>query len=292
MAVASPSMDFSAVNAAFEEALSSDVLGKLLLSAAAVAFILLARVLVDRAVVRRVSKKNLRRRWRASVRTAATLILFLALIAIWADLLSEFAVSIVAVAVATVIATKDLIECIAGSLLRLTSDAYTVGDRIAILDHRGDVVEYNVLTTTLREVNPTRASNHYTGQTVTIPNSLLLRHPVVNESTHGAFVLHAFSIPLEPHADWQRAEVLLERVATEAVEEFIEAARKSWRQLAQAELHLSQVEPAVTLRVPDQLHLLLTVTLVVPIGRGVEIEQRVLRQFLTEFAGSASRADV
>lgn len=281
-------MDLSQLRTALDDVLLSDVLGKLLLSVAAVTVVLLARVLVDRAVVRRVSKAHLRRRWRASVRTAATLILLLALVAIWADRLSEFAVSIVAVAVATVIATKDLIECIAGSLLRLTSDAYTVGDRIAILDHRGDVVEYNVLTTTLREVNPTRASNHYTGQTVTIPNSLLLRHPVINESTHGAFVLHAFSVPLEPTADWQAAERLLERAAADACTGFLDEAQRSWRQLAQAELHPSQVEPTITLRMPDQLHLLLTVTLVVPIGRQVEIEQKVVRQFMTEFAAASA----
>lgn len=277
-------MDTTQFTAALEEFLASDVLGKMLLSVAAVTLILVVRVIVDRAVVRRVKKANLRRRWRASVRTAATLILLLAIVAIWAERLSEFAVSIVAVAVATVIATKDLIECIAGSLLRLTSDAYTVGDRIAILSHRGDVVEYNVLTTTLREVNPTRASNHYTGQTVTIPNSLLLRHPVINESTHGAFILHAFSVPLVPDVDWQAAEKALEAAANEAVEEFIEAARKSWRQLAQAEMHPSQVEPTVTIRVADLGQLLLTVTLVAPIGRQVEIEQQVVRQFLAEFS--------
>ena len=277
-------MDTTQFNTALRDFLASDILGKMLLSVAAVTLILVIRVIVDRAVVRRVSKANLRRRWRASVRTAATLILFLALVAIWAERLSEFAVSIVAVAVATVIATKDLIECIAGSLLRLTSDAYTVGDRIAILHHRGDVVDYNVLTTTLREVNPTRASNHYTGQTVTIPNSLLLRHPVINESTHGAFVLHTFSVPLAPDVDWQAAERALEAAASEAVAEFIDAARQSWRQLAQAEVHPSQVEPAVTVRVADLGQLLLTVTLVTPIGRQVEIEQRVVRQFLAEFS--------
>jgi small-conductance mechanosensitive channel len=276
-------MDFSTLPRTFEDLLSSSIPAKLVLSMLAITIVLVARVIVDRAVVRRVAKPNLRRRWRASVRTATTLILLLAVTAIWADALEGLAVSIVAVAVATVIATKDLIECIAGSLLRLTADAYTVGDRVAILEHRGDVVEYTVLTTTLREVDPSRASDHFTGQTVVLPNSLLLRNAVINESTHGAFVLHTFEVPIGRNEDWQTAERLLTASARDACADFVEDARRSWRQLAQAELDPSQVEARVTLRLPESEYLILTVTLVVPIGRQVQIEQVVIRRFLSQY---------
>ncbi|MEZ5318931.1 MAG: mechanosensitive ion channel [Vicinamibacterales bacterium] len=266
----------------FSDWLDPAQLSKLISSIAVLAVVVLLRVVVDRAILQHVGEAGTRRRWRATVRTAGAMLLLIALVAIWAEALQGLAVSVVAVAVATVIATKDLIECAAGSLLRLTSDAYTVGDRIAILDHRGDVVDYSLLTTTLREVDPSRASNHFTGQTVTLPNSLLLRHPVLNESTHGAFVLHSFTVSLPPDARWREAEDTLRAAAVEACRAFEEAARASWQKLTHRPVDRAEVGPAITVQAPDPTQITLTVTLVVPIGRQIEIEQAVIRAFLEE----------
>jgi small-conductance mechanosensitive channel len=257
------------------------ILEKIFSSLLALMAVLLARVVADRAVVRRVRNAKLRRRWRASIRTAAALVLLMALIAVWAEALAEVAFSLVAVAVATVIATKDLIECMMGSLLRMTADSYTVGDRVAILTYRGDVVEYNVLTTTLREVEAARGSNRYTGQTVTLPNSLLLRHPVVNESAHGPYVLHTFQVPLSTQADWRAAERVLLDAAVGATRDFIEDARAAWRQASAFDGPESPVDPAVTVQIDSTDHLTLTARLFVPIGRQEELEQTIIREFLS-----------
>ncbi|MFB6174024.1 MAG: mechanosensitive ion channel family protein, partial [Halobacteriales archaeon] len=58
---------------------------------------------------------------------------------------------------------------------------YQVGDRVAIDDSKGDVVEVNFLVTTLWDINGELvSSNQPSGRTVTVPNSVVLSSHVKN----------------------------------------------------------------------------------------------------------------
>ena len=67
-----------------------------------------------------------RRRWAVSIRNLLLIVFILGMIFIWAPRLQTFAVSIFAVAVALVLATKELIACLSGSGLRVLTKAYAV----------------------------------------------------------------------------------------------------------------------------------------------------------------------
>src|SRR5690606_4841384 len=70
------------------------------------------------------------RRWAINLRNVLLFLFILGMIFIWAPQLQTFAVSVFAVAVAFVLATKELIDCLSGSGLRMLTKAYTLGDRI------------------------------------------------------------------------------------------------------------------------------------------------------------------
>ena len=98
---------------------------------------LLVAVLVGRTFAARVVRRSplpseSRLRWMARIRSAALVTFFLALTIIWAEELRAVAVSIVAVAVAFVLATKELILSVSGSLVRSSSRAFSLGDRIEV----------------------------------------------------------------------------------------------------------------------------------------------------------------
>lgn len=225
--------------------------------------------------------ENLRRRWLVQVRNLTLLTLLIGLIFIWAEQLQDFALSAVALAVAFVIATKELIMCVAGTLLEGSAKSFRVGDRIVVGEHRGDVYDQTLLTTTLLEVGPGTGSAQYSGRAVVVPNAIFLTHPVVNETFTEAYLLHAFVVPLHQEDDWRLAESALLEAAEKACAPYLEDARKHMERVAKArDLSQLSVEPRVTLSVPDPGRLDLIVRVPVPARRRGRIEQLILRRAL------------
>lgn len=139
------------------------------------------------------------RRWIATTRNVFLFLLLLGLVLIWAPQLRTFALSLTAVAVAIVVATKELILCISGSVLRASSRAFSVGDWIEVADVRGEVVDHSIIATTLQEFEP--GSFHYTGRAVVVPNSTFFSTPIRNLSVVRDYTFHSFSVTTEPVVD-------------------------------------------------------------------------------------------
>jgi len=282
--------------------LERGILTKIVLSALLVAAALVLRTLVVRAVARSVDRLELRRKWVVSIRNGVIVLVGAGLTAIWADALRTLAVSLIALAVALVIATKELLQSILASLMKAVTNPFSLGDRIEIAGYRGDVIDQNLLTTTIVEVGPGKAFHMRTGRKITFPNGLLLSTCVVNESYTEQFVVHAFSIPLRLEEDWQRAERILLEAAEEQCRDFREAARESMRKLEENYgLDGLSVDPRVHVQVTDPGRLNLLVRFAAPVGRQGRIEQAIIRRFLVEFYGkqnekgdslSGSRAEI
>lgn len=126
------------------------------------------RVLISRLLKRNIASADLRRKWHVQVRNGLILLLVFGLLVIWSNELRTFALSLVAIAVAFVVATKELILCITGSILKTGSRSFNIGDRIQIKDFRGDVIDQNLLATTILEVGPGKITHQRTGRIVDV----------------------------------------------------------------------------------------------------------------------------
>jgi small-conductance mechanosensitive channel len=244
--------------------------------------VLTARIVAARGAskAKRMSE-DLRRRWMIQVRNLTFLVIVLGLTIIWAEELQTFALSAVAVAAALVIATKELIMCVSGTLLEGSAKSFRVGDRVEVGPHRGDVYDQTLLTTTLLEVGPGQAAAQYTGRAVVLPNSIFLSQPVVNETFTEAYILHTVVVPVSMDDNWQQAERALLQAADEACAEYIAEARQHMEKVTKARgLHPLSVEPRVTLRLPEPGRLDLLLRMPVPAKRRGRVEQTVLRRAL------------
>jgi small-conductance mechanosensitive channel len=185
-----------------------------------------------------------------------------------------------AFAVAAVIATKELILCASGSLVRASGNAYGIGDRVEIAGSRGEVVDLSILTTTLLEMGPA-PMHQFTGRTVVIPNSVLLSHAVVNESYDDKVDLHIIRVPLDEGEDWEHAERLLLEAARIECGSFIEEARTHLRRVeARRGVEAPSVDPRVTVQLPDPGQITLLLRVATPARRKGRVEQAVLRRYL------------
>lgn len=125
-------------------------------SVAVVAALLLARALLLNIHFKRHPDFGIesKRRFLVASRNITLLLVLFSLAFIWSAQIQTLALSMFAVAAAVVVATKELIMCLSGSILRSATQQYSVGDYIEINGLRGRVVDINLLNTLMMQVGP------------------------------------------------------------------------------------------------------------------------------------------
>jgi small-conductance mechanosensitive channel len=225
-----------------------------------------------------------RRSWLVLTRNGLLATFVVGLFIIWRVEIQTFALSIVGIAVAMVIATKELILCISGTLMIRLNGAFSVGDRIEVAGYRGDVIDINLLATTIIETGPGQLTQQYTGRKVVVPNSLFVGNGFINETFTNEYVLHVFSVPVSINADWRALERCLLSAANESCAPYIEEARAHLDKLAHSEaLNMPPVEVKVTLQIPTPEQINLIVRLPTPARTKGRIEQAILRKAMDCF---------
>ncbi|WP_404419471.1 mechanosensitive ion channel domain-containing protein [Marinospirillum sp.] len=263
--------------------LSSGGMRLLLLSLVLVVVLLVLQGLLSRLIRRSLLPSESRRKWLVQSRNALLLLGILGLFMIWGEELRTLALSVVAIAVALVVATKELILCLTGSLLKSAARTFDIGDRIQIKDFRGDVIDQNLLTTTLMEVGPGKLTHQRTGRTLVLPNALFVAEPVVNESFTGEFVLHVFTLPLLRTDPWQETRNKLTQAAEQQSAPYLEEAKRYMQRLSgRLGLEIPSVEPRVTLQFPDAEEVHLVVRVPVRASQKSFIEQSILNQVFVD----------
>ncbi|OZB06771.1 MAG: hypothetical protein B7X54_01000 [Idiomarina sp. 34-48-12] len=239
----------------FSEQLLRPIIATLILVTA----IVIIRAILSKFIRKSVRSTDLRRRWFVQTRNVLLLLMVVGLMLIWAEELRTLALGIVAIAVAFVVATKELIMCLTGSLVKSGGSAFSIGDRIQIKDFRGDVIDQNLLTTTILEVGPGKHSHQRTGRMVAIPNSLFVSEPVVNESYTHDFVLHVFTVPFKREDNWHAAQQALLESANRHSADYIEQARRYMQRMSDHRgIDVPSADPRVTISVPaaGEIHLI------------------------------------
>ncbi|PAU86241.1 hypothetical protein CK507_15425 [Pseudomonas sp. WN033] len=255
--------------------------------------VFIARALASRFIRKTVSSIELQRKWLVNTRNGFLLLLLLGLVIIWGNELRTLALSIVAIAVAFVVATKELILCVTGSILKTGSGSFNVGDRIQVKDFRGDVIDQSLLATTILEVGPGKITHQRTGRMIVIPNALFVSEPVINESFTHDFVFHVFTVPFKREDNWQAAQQAFLDAANRHCEPYLEAVRRYMKRFnVQRGLEVPSVEPRVTIQVPVAGEVHLIVRLPTRSGQRGYIEQTVLSDVLSKHDFAAKKPEV
>lgn len=247
------------------------------------------RLAVGRIVRRQTwASAELGRRWMIQVRNVTVLIAFIALVVVWAQELRTAALSLVAFAVAAVIATKEMIMAVGGSFSRAMSGSFAVGDRVKIGPYRGDVIDHSLLTTTLLEIGPGHVR---TGRTVVVPNSLLLTDAVANETTGHDYVLHSFEVHVK-RSEWRDAQELLLESAKAHAAEYVENARREMTARAlEHSLSVPIVDPFVLAQPSTVDAVALTVRVPVPSREAWWVENEITQAWLSHVIPEAASPD-
>lgn len=217
-------------------------------------------------------KKNISQ----SLNTILTLIILF----IWVYQFKEALYSLVAVAAAIVIATKELIMCFTGGILVKITKAFGVGDRIEIDEVRGFVVESGFLSTKILEIGPEANSQQTTGDVISIPNSIFLTETLTNESYFNGYSIQLFKFYISDKEKLQNLEDAILNYSNEICSEYIDKAKSHITKFCRKEgINIPSIEPRVKIQLADEkLYLLLKMP--VRVDSIADIEQKLLRKFL------------
>ena len=214
-------------------------------------------------------------------RNITMLLLLFGLAMIWAAQIQTLALSMFAVAAAIVVATKELIMCLSGSILRSVTKQYSIGDYIEINSLRGRVVDINMLNTLMMQIGPNPLIGQLSGKTLSFPNSLLLSHTVRRDNILGDYVIHTVEIPVPIHLDSDEIIGRLKNVLEPLCEPYVPAIKQHLENVQTQKLFITPAAQPRVSRVPhdDKVYNII-VRFASPVAKRLEIQQAVLDEFL------------
>lgn len=273
------------INQQFPFLLDRNLLRDLVLTALLLMGMLTLRAGMRKAIMHRDDfSLEIKRRWLVTLRNLILGLTVLGMVLIWGQEIQTFAVSLVAVAAAFVLATKEVILCMLGSVYRTSSRLYEIGDRIEVAGIKGQVIDVNLISTTLIESSRAENNKGTVGRGIKIPNSMLFSNPVYNETMMGHFAIQTIHIDIEREADWQQAETILLDSGREMIAEYAEDLEQHAKDISSDYIIDTPLqEPRVRIILENIESIGLQLQLPAPLGLRAKIEQRILRKFLREF---------
>ncbi|WP_194437759.1 mechanosensitive ion channel domain-containing protein [Vibrio fluminensis] len=188
------------------------------------------------SIIRRIALSKIRgdvafvsedqRKWMSRTKNGSFTTIVLLLFILWQSELNEFALSLTAIAVAVVVASKEIILCFTGSIQRASSRSFRIGDWIEVGKLCGEVIEHNMMATVIQEIDLYHGQYHFTGKTATLPNSMFFTYPVKNLNFMKRFVYHDFSVVVRDFVNLYPMLPPLTEKIEEHCQDFIEVARR------------------------------------------------------------------
>lgn len=181
----------------------------LAVSLAVVSVVLVIRWLVVRILHGKVDDAELWFRSRKYATYVASIVIVLALTEIWLGGLGGALTSIGIVSAGIAIALADVLKNLAGWAYIILRRPFRIGDRIEVLEHRGDVVDVRVFRFSMLEIGNWVDADQSTGRLVHVPNGVLFTDPVLNASEGFPMLWDEIDILITFESDWRRAEELV-----------------------------------------------------------------------------------
>jgi small-conductance mechanosensitive channel len=196
---------------------------KLLLTVAIVGGILLLRAVVV-AIARVITGRHRNERvmfWtRQGASIAAALLGTVAVLSVWFDDPQRLTTGLGLFSAGLAFALQRVVTALAGYVIIVRGNTFTVGDRITMGGVRGDVIALTFTQTKIMEMGQPPAvqgadpamwvrSRQFTGRIVTVTNDKVFDEPVYNYTREFPFIWEEMTVPIPYRTDRRRAETIL-----------------------------------------------------------------------------------
>ncbi len=225
---------------------------KLLYTAATVAVLLLLRRVVVSAVCRRTEEARIRYMWQKTSAYAAAAAGALILLRVWFPVIGSPVTYFGLLSAGVAIALKDPLTDVAGWLFIVFRRPFSLGDRISIGRHAGDVIDIRVFAFSILEIGNWVEADQSTGRIIHVPNGMVFSEPVANFTQGFRFIWNEIPVLLTFESDWREAKKALLEIAGRHSLHLGERAEKEIREASrQYMVHYSKLTPIVYTDVRD-----------------------------------------
>jgi small-conductance mechanosensitive channel len=210
------------------------------------------RRLVRRVVARTTTDTSLRFQLNKAIGYGLGIVTFLVIFRIWVREFTGFATYLGLLSAGLAIALQDPLANFAGWLYIVIRRPFTVGDRIQIAQHMGDVVDIRPFRFVILEIGNWVHAEQSTGRVIHVPNSLVFKNPVANYDEAFGYIWNELEIVVSMESDWKKAKDVLTRTVTEHAEKLTPDVTERIRHAADS-LHIrfGKVTPVVWISVVD-----------------------------------------
>ncbi len=222
--------------------LSENLQAKLLETLLVVLVLILLRQLALYTLRRRTSDILLRYRWRKGITYATVVVGVLLVGRVWFAGVQQLATFLGLVSAGLAIALKDMVSDMAGWLFILWRRPFGVGDRIALGDHAGDVIDLRLFQFSLMEIGNWVEADQATGRIIHIPNGMIFNNVLANYTKGFHFIWDEVPVLVTFESDWRRAKTLLREIAARHGES---AAREAGLQFERAASRFMIMNPSL-----------------------------------------------
>ena len=193
---------------------------------------------------------------RQVINLGLTLLLIVGLLSIWFSDPTRLATALGLITAGLAFALQRVITSIAGYLVILRGNTFSIGDRISMGGVRGDVIALGLIQTTIMEMGAPPSmqgatstwvrGRQYSGRIVTVSNAKIFDDPVYNYTRDFPYIWEELSIQLPYAADRVQAERILLDAAKRHTGAISEQARAAVTRLArQFPVRHATTEPRV-----------------------------------------------
>jgi small-conductance mechanosensitive channel len=275
----------------FDHIASLSLTARLIYSILGVVLIRSAFRLLERTLPPHFGYGDQRYHVRKMVTAAAYVIIFAFITILFADRLKHVGFALGFLGAGVVVALQDVIASLGGFIAIGISNLYRVGDRIQVNETKGDVVDISIMRTTVLETGNWVSGDLYSGRIVRIPNSIVLKGLVFNDSQGFRFVWDEIKIRLTSGSDHEQAREMLLRVAKETVGDYLVEAQSSWKQIVENyRIQNPVLEPTVTLQAEGG-SLEFSLSYLVGYTKRTTVKDRLFTKIVDEVASSKGRLE-
>jgi small-conductance mechanosensitive channel len=183
-----------------------ETIGKLFLTIAFIVLLYLFQLLVLRIVWRQTKNIKLRYQWKRTLSFILPFLGLLIIVGIWIQAFQQFGAFLGLFSAGLAIALKDPLTNLAGWFFIVLRHPFSVGDRVQMGEHAGDVIDIRLFQFTILEIGNWVDADQSTGRLIHIPNSKVFLEAQANYSTGFNYIWNEIPVTITFESNWEKAK--------------------------------------------------------------------------------------
>lgn len=257
---------------------------KLLYSLLVLVVIGFLRFAILKIVWRLTEEPKTRHTWKRTISFILGFVTLIIIGAIWIEAIGQFGAFLGLLTAGLAIALKDPLTNIAGWIFILSRKPFSLGDRIQIGEHKGDVIDIRLFQFTILEIGNWVDAEQSTGRIIHLPNGTVFTQSQANYTTGFKYIWNEIYVLVTFESQWEQAKKILLRIIKEHAEALSEDAEKKIIEASKKYMiYYRYLTPTVYTSVKDS-GILLTMRFMCDARRRRTTEHEIWEDVLKEFA--------